>query len=160
MNKQMTDLKITIDQLKNYLGTNLSLEYQGYGEDRTEVIANWTISRLEYHDINFDIGFGSEDDVLFYFKPICYRLSDLDKEIKVGGDRFVPISRLPYGNGLFFYDPIHPESDLAIITETENYSHEIDLYNGFIIMQKLFEWHFWPFGDEYFEQGLVIDKMK
>jgi hypothetical protein len=28
------------------------------------------------------------------------------------------------------------------------------------ILQKLFQWHFWPFGEEYFEQRLVIDKLK
>ena len=31
--------------------------------------------------------------------------------------------------------------------------------NSWAMCQKLFEWHFWPFGEEHFTEGLIIDKL-
>lgn len=121
-------------------------------------------------------------------RPIVYRLSDLDKEIEHNGERFVPLNELfqmayesVYGirfNGLFDKDPMlgqHLAVKAKEVIEAKqwNYGFTVELPNHFLMTvngsemtipnftmyQKLFKWHFWPFGDEYFEQGLVIDKM-
>ncbi|WP_373399715.1 hypothetical protein V8V91_08660 [Algoriphagus halophilus] len=88
-------------------------------------------------------------------KPHCYRLSDLDKLIPELG--LVPRERL--GEILFNQNPESFDDDLSasiwanlvMIDPIENWP--------FIIFSSLIEWHFWPFGEEYFEQGLVIDKL-
>lgn len=140
----MADLKLTVDQLKNYLGTGLKSSQKS------------TIGPLirEMDHLNM-YSFISDDTRA---KLMFYRLSDLDKFIPELG--FVPIKRLPYSTKLYFYRPLNPQFDLEIIIQTEDYSQEIDLYDGFKIMSLLFQWHFWPFGDEYFDAGLVIDKMR
>lgn len=82
------------------------------------------------------------------FKPILRPLSLLIKEIEINGEKFVPSSRLYrdfdlspnyYGrlgmlfNGNGIDDPIH----------------------GYLVVNKLFEWHFDVFG--LIEKGLAID---
>ena len=124
----MTELKITIDQLKNYLGTGLKI-MDGWGDVRN----------FKYTHLDDDGNHGE----IFGVKPICYRLSDLDKFIPELG--VVPIEE-------FLGDDV----DLVLNAVQVN-----DLsYLPFNLISLLFQWHFWPFGDEYFEQGLVIDKLK
>lgn len=154
----MTDLKITIDQLKNYLGTGL--EFYAIGEYKDD---SKTLIEFEIHGFSgkgeWVEGFGRLQTITDHYplsiiKPICYRLSDLSKFIPEMG--FVPIEEIRELN-LGHTDWISKERDYMIK------KYGIDYWVGhipFAIMQKLFEWHFWPFGEEYFEQGSVIDKLK
>src|SRR5690606_1216923 len=102
-NKQqdMEKLKITVDQLKNYLGTGLNLEmidyqsdYVGRKVDLMVGLHQWD-KRLKYWSV---LTVGGSKPTPDRTRPIVYRLSDLDKEIEHNGERFVPIEKLPYGN--------------------------------------------------------------
>lgn len=195
----MSELKITIDQLKNYLGTGLEIRIVRKGSFTTSP-DNISFEKFSARDfgIVFKKRYGVKES-----KPVCYRLSDLDKEIEVNGERFVPaieLAKLITQAGWDYKKIVGISSENDTITvrwpintmmnwETQNF-FEIDTDEdfGFNIFtkttlgsniglneegedqyltgnvwqmyQKLFEWHFWPFGEDYFEQGLVIDKMK
>lgn len=142
----MTELKITIDQLKNYLGTGLKInpihvpiQHQYYTR----------------HELDLSVMYNCRLDQI---KPICYRLSDLDKFIPELG--FVPLKELfPQWK----WDEETESEQWFVDEDLKMKSAAYQLLKGptltFDRVQKLFQWHFWPFGEEYFEQGLVIDKM-
>jgi hypothetical protein len=135
----MKDIKLEVSQLKNYLGTGLKIA-GGYPTD------------YELTPYMFDSCIFNQD------KPIMYRLSDLDKFIPELG--FVPLDKLPYGRKLVFYNAISSDIPIEITIQTEDWSQEIDLHDGFKIMSLLFEWNFWVFDQSYFEEGLILNKMK
>lgn len=122
----MTELKITIDQLKNYLGTGLKSYQMFDGIPLTREMDN--LNMVNYLD-------GSTNSKLMF-----YRLSDLDKFIPELG--FVPIEQIK----ILSLGSLPRSLDFEWM-----YFHQIN---------QLFQWHFWPFGEEYFEQGMVIDKLK
>jgi len=128
-----TNLKITIDQLKNYLSTGLKI-MDGWGDVRN----------FKYTHLDDDGNHGE----IFGIKPICYRLSDLDKFIPELG--FVPIEELANGLG-----GIAEAAFNEVRLKRMSYDNM-----PYWAISKIFKWHFWPFGDEYFDQGLVIDKLK
>jgi hypothetical protein len=136
-----TNLKITIEQLKNYLGTGLKI-MDGWGDVR-----NFKYTHLD------DNGNHGE---IFGVKPICHRLSDLDKFIPELG--FVPIEELNNERIKLTLYRWESEERTSIVFDTA--IHGYNIISSFGRVQKLFQWHFWPFGEEYFEQGLVIDKLK
>lgn len=146
----MVDLKITVDQLKNYLGTGLTLKMHSvagvdHGTDKMIGICD---NIEDQSDVWVKSQNGLTTDYKIQFAiPICYRLSDLDKEIEHNGERFVAEKELKKITKFSLGDKAGLIQFNGLIT-------------SFLIMKKLFEWHFWPFGDEYFEQGLVIDKRK
>lgn len=90
-------------------------------------------------------------------KPILRPLSDLEKEIDHNGERFVPIKWFEsnINKSINIYLPINKDMDLEIDIETEDYSQTIDLFDGYISVQKLLEWHFDVFG--LIDKGLAID---
>lgn len=182
----MDDFKITVDQLKNYLGTGLKIHFS-----TTRGVKHHT---LDIHNITDAIKYTSN------YKILVYRLSDLDKEIEVDGERFVPaveLSKLITQSGWqspiqsikqedntitvafaeqhgpgdminqpFFEIDIDEDFGFGIYSKKwpERYPkryEEVESCTGNIwqMYQKLFEWHFWPFGEEYFTEGLVLDKM-
>ena len=73
-------------------------------------------------------------------RPLLRPLSDLTKPIEHKGEKFVPSYKLGVDRGFEFYKPSN--FDLEINFETPNYSTQIDLFTGFLIVQKLIEWHF------------------
>lgn len=90
------------------------------------------------------------------YKPILRPLSDLTKEIEVNGERFIPLQVFKKINKtISFYQPLSKDMDLQIDIETENYSQSIDLFEGYLVTQKLFEWHFDVFN--LIEKGLAVD---
>lgn len=145
----MEDTKLTITQLKNYLGTGLKV----LRPDGRTVL---TLSGIEESNtLCFDDNEGWKYGDVSKNRPICYRLSDLDKFIPELG--FVPADQFSilFGGGA----PPHARKVWKeIFVDSIIYSPigTID----FEIVQLLFQWHFWPFGEEYFEQGLIIDKLK
>lgn len=177
----MTDLKITVDQLKNYLGTGLEIDLNGFKSPITSLSENGYI-RASLPRFPF-----TQTVPIDECKLICYRLSDLDKEIEHKGERFVPLNELfqmAYENvyysrfdGVFDTNPILGQNLAAKAKEFVggkwwDYGFTVELpyhflmtVNGanmtipnFTMYEKLFEWHLWPFGEEYFEHGLIIDK--
>jgi hypothetical protein len=91
-------------------------------------------------------------------KPILRPLSGLTKEIEVNGEKFVPNDILnkrfrPMSMDLVPYRWLDGDFELDI--QTENYSQTINLFDGFLIVQQLFEWHFDVFG--LIENNLAID---
>ena len=157
----MTDLKITIDQLKNYLGTGLKFQTSKhqfeYGKASLIDLNGLSLN----NDGSLNIEFLFDDDLFFSNRmnkifPVMYRLSDLNKEIEVDGERFVPMTKIEND---FNIEDFTYELEYLVRREDDG-NVFISLNKQMAIMQKLFEWHFWLFGVEYFEQGLVIDKMK
>lgn len=153
-------MKLTIEQLKNYLGTGLKINeiwitaYGGFDRQELDVT-------VLYHC--------RLDQIV----PHCYRLSDLDKRIAELG--FVPIEKLLQLIHQTWYNS-HLDSRYSEI-EIDSSEYYVKAYFKYMatleinirindlenekwwIIQQLFQWHFWPFGDEYFEAGLVIDKL-
>lgn len=127
-------MKITIHQLKNYLGTDIKILRDFQGNIFTSKMTHFNMMNL------------IDDD--YSGKLIVYRLSDLDKKIEVDGEMFVPVDEI---DRIFL-----PNTHIGSLT----YQGVLNPFTPYGIVQKLFEWHFWPFGDDYFEQGLVIDKAK
>lgn len=166
----MSNLKITIDQLKNYLGTGLKMKtyfktISGitvsnplFSFDSVRVKEKSRVDIWTY-DMNFlnQFGFVGKGFGINEVRPLCYRLSDLDKFIPELG--FIPLDQL---NKDFGYEQVrlvvYANSGLGWSIDSSYSNTAIDWNDMYPIIQKLFQWHFWPFGDEYFEQGLVVEK--
>lgn len=89
-------------------------------------------------------------------KLILRPLSQLIQEIEHNGKKFVPIVDLEKIRiGIDIYRPINLDYPIEINIETENYSQTIDLYDGYLVMQKLFEWNFDVFG--LIDNGLALN---
>lgn len=153
----MKELKITVEQLKNYLGTGLNIQEPDWGKCKLDGLDSSSVY-LDITSENFpiaEIRMGSIDDI----KLVCYRLSDLDKFIPELG--FVPLKELfPQWK----WDEETESEQWFVDEDLKMKSAAYQLLKGptltFDRVQKLFQWHFWPFGEEYFEAGLVIDKLK
>jgi hypothetical protein len=92
----------------------------------------------EYTTIHFGIYHGYLKTLFFEeIKPILRPLSDLVKNIEIDGEKFVPIDKLEemFGQTIFPQLPMNCQS--------------------YILMQKLFEWHFDVFG--LIPEGIAID---
>lgn len=101
-------------------------------------------------DYSFD--FDSLSEIEIILRP----LSDLKKEIEHNGEKFVPYNELDkIKKDVEVYRPINFNSPIELLINTDDYSQEIDLYDGYLIIQKLLEWHFDIFG--LIESGLAID---
>lgn len=156
----MNTLKITIEHLKNYLGTGLKF----FADDDYSDEYGTILELIELIGLNsFDFIEGRLPDFetvtetfeIEQVQPICYRLSELDKFIPELG--FVPLVEIDriYGT------TEHNDSWIREAIECKHFWINSDTDNiSFRIIQKLFQWHFWPFGEDYFEKGLVIDKLK
>jgi hypothetical protein len=149
----MDNLKLTIDQLKNYLGTGLKVEI-------TEYYSNSIIKSIdEFESLSEDwVTFKSSPDWYLQsekndteVKLLCYRLSDLDKFIPEWG--FVPIEWL---EDQYYTLSLHKDAKILM----KKNGHKWINHMSFLLITHLFQWHFWPFGEEYFDHGLVIDKLK
>ena len=137
-----TNLKLTVDQLKNYLGTGLKL-YMDYDEESYVDVLTGVI------DDHYFTEEGEGDDYeIKGIKPYFFRLSDLDKFIPELG--FVPYEEMrKQGNWCDAYDEYF---DIAFEGEDLNQC-------PFEIVQQFIKWNFWVFDQSYFEQGLIIDKL-
>lgn len=107
----------------------------------------------EYEDIKLSIN-RMDGEHIWMFKPILRPLSDLTKEIEVNGEKFVPLNEIYKINSKVSIYKL-TNHNLEITFDTEDFMQEIDLYEGYLIMQKLLELHFDVFG--LIEQGLAID---
>ncbi|WP_114752306.1 hypothetical protein [Pleomorphovibrio marinus] len=128
--------KITIHELKNYLGTGLKCKHP-------------------WENVFWRLDIGSSNDEVsiktalwMQAKPLCYRLSDLDRFIPELG--FVPIDeiseKMNINRGWWRWkDVISDNSKVSWL--------------DFRIVDQLFRWHFWPFDQSFFTKGLLIDKM-
>lgn len=102
--------------------------------------------------VDFDFNINEEHDLVLFYRP----LSDLTKEITVSGETFVPIDKLEeIHKGIDIYQPLNLEYPIEINIQTEDYSQDIDLHDGYLIIQKLLEWHFDIF--RLIHAGLAID---
>lgn len=198
----MADLKITSEQLKNYLGTGLVVTMRSVADVNHGL--DTLIGIYEEREDGDEIFVRDYRNNPYEYKvrravPHCYRLSDLDKYIPELG--LVPAKELAklITQAGFDHEKIESirQENNTIICEYKASSHpsglgpvvkpffDIDIDEDFgfslgvirvqdgestedysctgniwLMYQRLFEWHFWPFGEEYFNQGLVIDKRK
>ena len=161
----MSDLKITIEHLKNYLGTGLKVYIDEFGEGLEE------LNGIIGDEVNTNVDAAE----IVLVRPVCYRMSDLDKFIPELG--FVPIEELlkeNYKEYDWFQKSGKRYSEITTV-QVPNYikafatnmaTLEIEIWKNenknfpFWITQRLFSWYFWPFGERYFDEGLVIDKIK
>jgi hypothetical protein len=128
--------KLTINELKGYLGTGLKCKN---GNSILELCASYLLI-----DDSFKEEFISICEITnggkYWIKPLLYPLSSLTEYREDLG--FVPIEQLGelYFDGLriFFHDKLN---HLSIIIETNDYVEEIDLFYGYEIVNQLQEWH-------------------
>jgi hypothetical protein len=131
--------KLELSQLKNYLGTGLKIKVV----DETSTIE--TLVGI-YCGVSEELITEKDSATIDICFPICYRLQDLDKFIEELG--FVPAEKLYFG---------------AWALRHRDLMKDIHLYLdriSFEDSQKLFQWNFWVFDQSFFEEGLIIDKLK
>jgi hypothetical protein len=149
-------MKLELKYILAYLDSGLkAVDNKAEPDDNIINITGFlnTNGKIEFFDQH-----GNFDIELSDIKPILRPLSDLTKEIEVNGEKFVPNKRINDTFRKSSQDLVPYKYDgynLELEIETENYSQRIDLYDGYLIMQKLFEWHFDVFG--LIEKGLAID---
>jgi len=86
----------------------------------------------------------SIEDVAEYAKPLLRPLSDLTQQITHKGETFVPMDiliKLSY-KSLEIYQYIDAKYNIEFNIETEDYSQNLDLFDGVLIFKKLEEWLF------------------
>ena len=137
-------MKLELKHLAGYLPYGLKIQYKSM---YTETLK---YRELEIYNVNFSL--------LKQDKPILHKLSDLTKEIEVNGEKFVPNDLLnsrfrQSSKDLFPYKSLWYNLELDI--QTENYSQSMDLFDGFLIVTQLLEWHFDIYG--LIDAGLAID---
>ena len=151
-------MKLELKHLAAYLPYNLKLTRNGFigyliaiinDEDSITECFEFKVSCSNWWENNTDKN---------HYKPILRPLSDLTKEIKVNGDKFIPNcvlnARFVSNTGnLVPYRWLNCNLELEI--HTEEYSQTIDLFDGFLIVQQLLEWHFDIYG--LIDAGLAID---
>lgn len=138
--------KLTIKHLAPYLPYKLKMIYakkEGYPEG--ERIRELSLNNYKYLVTKYKR------------KPILRPLSDLVKEIEHNGEKLVLAEWIDKNirNNVDIYKPLNTNYPIELSIETENYSQEIDLYDGYTIIQKLFEYHFDVFG--LIENNLAIN---
>jgi hypothetical protein len=142
--------KLKLKHLAGYLPYGLKVRY-GTSEIK-EVVA---LFHLLIDDENkyLPIDFCLRDR--YIATPILHPLSDLTKSITIDGITFVPNTWIDDNikTNVEIYKFLNGEISLDI--ETENYNQTIDLMDGYLIMQKLLEWHFDIYG--LIDKGLAID---
>ena len=111
------------------------------GDDCTHEVVGLSIASKGVELISpfGDYGRADIEDCRLILRP----LSDIHKEIVHNGKKFIPIRELEsIRKSLDIYKPLNLDYPIEIILETENYSQDIDLYDGYLVVQKLIEWNF------------------
>lgn len=141
--------KLEIKHLAPYLPYGLRVDYAGDYATLKGVDSNGTLC---IDDDNEGCNFVN----IKYIKPILRPLSDLNNIIYVDSKKILPYEELyKIRKNVEIYKPLNITHNIEILIDTENYSQEIDLFDGYLIIQKLLEWHF----DIYnlMENNLTID---
>jgi hypothetical protein len=146
-------MKLELKHLAGYLPYGLKI--QGVTHVEIAELSCCTKTGVNITTRSFQYGMWSD---IFDIKPILRPLSDLTKEIEINGKKFVPnyILNNSFRAGSKDLMPYkYTGYNVELNIETENYSQTIDLFDGFLIVQKLLEWHFDIYG--LIEPGLAID---
>lgn len=148
-------MKLELKHLAPYLPYGLKIQW-----DDTKDIYGISFGETNYNDNLYSLEtlvFTMEGKDVLGWKPILRPLSDLTKEIEHDGEKFVPVDWIEMNlrKGIDIYKPLNPEFPIEITITTNDYSHEVELYDGYLIMQKLISWHFDVFN--LIDQGLAID---
>jgi hypothetical protein len=143
-------MKLELKHLSGYLPYGLNIKILNYqcdyvGIEYSEITGYYFIGS----SLHVNYKGGSTGKSIDIFRPILRPLSDLTKEIEVSGEKFVPnyILNNSFRAGSKDLMPYkYTGYNLELNIETENYSQTIDLFDGFLIVQKLLEWHFDIYG--------------
>lgn len=144
--------RLTLEHIAPYLPYGVSIEVTKF--NKKYITDSWGLKcQSDYLVSEYERGVRS-GLMLSQIKPLLRPLSDLTREITDKWNKFIPTTELEkIRKGINIYKPSNYPIEISI--QTEDYTQEIDLYDGYIILQKLFEWHFDVFG--LIEKGLAID---
>lgn len=132
-------MKLELKHIAPYIPYGLKVTFEG--DDCTHEVIGLSIASkgVELISPYGDYGRADIEDCI----PILRPLSDIHKEIIHNGKKFIPIRELEsIRKSLDIYKPLNLDYPIEIILETENYSQDIDLYDGYLVVQKLLEWNF------------------
>jgi len=137
-------------QLKHLLGY-LPYGLTGLDELNQEVKIIGVKNETYFVEFGYNYPYGEIQSL----RPILHPLSDLKKQITIDEITFVPDTWIcdNIKRDVEIYQFLNDKISLDI--ETENYNQTIDLMSGYLIIQKLNEWHFdWQ---GLIDKGLAID---
>ena len=140
---------VTLEHLAFYLPYGLRIAFFKHG-------VQYRYDKLNSLVINFNGACVNLINSIRDIKPILRPLSDLTKEIEHNGEKInvqylIDAIRL----GVQPYQYIDSAYDIELNIETEDYSQNIDLFDGYKIVQILLKYHFDIFG--LIKQNLAID---
>ena len=137
-------MKLELKHLASYLpyGIEVLFEYTSSFKNQQNYFKTETLSHLNISIV------GKKRYGLASSKLLLRPLSQLTEEIEHNGVKFVPMIELKklFNNKIFIYKTKNINKPIEIDIETENYSQSIDLFDGYLVTQKLFEWQFDVFG--------------
>jgi len=143
------------------------LDFVNNGKVKLSRLPHWEFKEVNLQDCILDFNPTDKEPFLRYkdvtfglhqITPYKRLLSDLTKEIEVNRENIKPLILLNEqfrGMSKDLVPYLYGNETLELDITTENYSQTIDLFDGYLITQKLFEWHFDVFG--LIEKGLAID---
>jgi hypothetical protein len=140
-------MKLQIKHLAPYLPYNLGIKRKDYKHENIFLLG------IEFNDVVHKLG----KTPIAFIKPILRPLSDLNKEIEVNGEKFVPLERLTkiFGGRPISFDGncFYTKIQKSVVRKKEDV---VPLhFSQLEAINKLFEWHFDVFG--LIESGLAIN---
>jgi len=139
-------MKLELKDLAQYLPYELR-----YANTKNDKI--YTMKSISTEINMVDFGWGDAMEIK-EVKPILRPLSDLNKEIEVNGERFVPIDIMNEYSDLECVPSLLSDNpDALYFSNNEDKIYLTDIYPNHI--SKLFEWHFDVFN--LIENNLAID---
>jgi hypothetical protein len=135
-------MKLELKHLAPYLPYKLKCLAQGEDKKVFDIQGITDFTDVDLHEKGRTVNEQYDIEDVF---PILRPLSDLTKEIEVNGEKFVPftnnVSMYQFIDGAFYCN---------------NYGKFLEIKEmPYIVIEKLFEWHFDVFG--LIEKGLAID---
>lgn len=131
--------KLELKHLAPYMPYNLGCYLQGHKDEDDRPIKETILGLYDETETEVYVSlneFDYETYIIFDVFPILRPLSDLTKEIEHNGEKFIPIKYLQNNYSCFGFD-YNNEEGFVLNTDVVNYK-----YLPYMILYKLFEWHF------------------
>ena len=142
-------MKLELRDLAPYLPYGVKMIFEKSGDIR---VLNGLF--IELGELRFHFNVINRGQTIWNYKPILRPLSDLNKEIEVNGERFVPLNR--FNNDCFRLTNYHiffrEDNSIALLAD---YRSGYNILSENSAKDRLLEWHFDIFG--LIEKGLAIN---